>query len=682
MKSCFLYGALYPEDYEIKIDELIEYWIAEGFIEGAGNLEEARSKGHAILKYLVDASLLSAHIDNYDDGWSLSDNFLIINPGREYVKMHDVIRDLALRITSHGGGEGQIFWTRAGAKLEELSPKEQAEWKRANVISLMHNNLCWLPESVDCPVLTTLFLQGNNQLKAIPDSFLEGMPALRVLDLRGTIIMQLPPSVCRLTNLRGLYLTESTWHLFTLPPEIGPLKSLEVLVVMGIRYLPIEIGELGRLRHLRVSFSRARDDDTEHEVQRMIPHGGISRLTHLEDLRIWIDMGDERWNEIVEAVTEEIGALKELCRLDFFFASVENLERFINISRPWNRGLLKSFRFTVSRPTEIDRISIWTRHIHTDLTQLDRWLIFNNCNTILDVPVQVFRRANSFIFSHCTAFEKLGQLGEENLSGLKFFYIKNCDFGQTLFGRGWKLPNLEDLQIWESSNMLNIWESNSSLTPPLLENLRNLLLNHCRKLKYVFPGGLLPYVPNLETVEVTDCYDLEQIIVGGFTNNTLQKLTSIRLHGLGKLDCICEGVISWPSLKRVRIEMCDKLKYVFPRGVLPYVPNLEEVVVLRCEDVEQIIVGEVNNNTLQKLTAITLSGLGKLNCICEGVISWPSLKDVIIEECVKLRRLPFGTDSAPSLKTIECEKEWWDSLEWEDDATRNRFQLFFIELEQ
>ncbi|KAK1320032.1 putative disease resistance protein [Acorus calamus] len=376
---------------------------------------------------------------------------------KEYVKMHDVIRDLALRITSHGGGEGQIFWTRAGAKLEELSPKEQAEWKRANVISLMHNNLCWLPESVDCPVLTTLFLQGNNQLKAIPDSFLEGMPALRVLDLRGTIIMQLPPSVCRLTNLRGLYLTESTWHLFTLPPEIGPLKSLEVLVVMGIRYLPIEIGELGRLRHLRVSFSRARDDDTEHEVQRMIPHGGISRLTHLEDLRIWIDMGDERWNEIVEAVTEEIGALKELCRLDFFFASVENLERFINISRPWNRGLLKSFRFT------------------------------------------------------------------------------------TLFGRGWKLPNLEDLQIWESSNMLNIWESNSSLTPPLLENLRNLLLNHCRKLKYVFPGGLLPYVPNLETVEVTDCYDLEQIIVGGFTNNTLQKLTSIRLHGLASWTAFVKG---------------------------------------------------------------------------------------------------------------------------------------------
>ncbi|KAK1271219.1 Disease resistance protein [Acorus gramineus] len=582
MKNCFLYGALFPEDYKIEIDELIEYWRAEGFIEGASNLEEARSKGHTILKYLVDASLLEFGVHNLQN---------------ECVKMHDVIRDLALRITSHGGGEGRIYLARAGTKLEE-PPKEQAEWKRANGISLMHNNLCLLPESVDCPVLTTLFLQRNNQLKAIPESFLEGMPALRVLDLSGTSIKQLPPSLCRLKNLRGLYLRKCSL-LFTLPPEIGSLKSLEVLVVTGIRYLPIEIGELGRLQHLRVSFSCDRDDDTEHEVQKMIPDEVISRLTHLEDLRIAIDMEDERWNEIVEAVTEEIGALKELCRLDFCFASVENLKHFINISQSWNSGLLKSFRFAVSRPIRRDHSTVvYPGWLYGPLpSQLDRWLMFKNCNTILDVPVQVFRRADSFFFWDCTAFEKLEQLGEENLSGLKFFLISNCDFGQTLIGGGCKLPNLEQLRIEESSNMLNIWECNSSLTPPLLGNLRVLRVKHCSKLKYVFPRGVLPHVPNLELVFVSECEDVEQIIVGEVTNNTLQKLNSIMLDGLGKLDCICEGVISWPLLDYVHIFGCEKLRW-----------------------------------------------------------------------------LPFVTDSAPSLKTIRCRKEWWDSLEWEDNATRYRFQ--------
>ncbi|KAK1314999.1 Disease resistance protein [Acorus calamus] len=606
MKNCFLYGALFPEDYMIDIDELIEYWRAEGFIEGARNLEEACSKGHTILKYLVDASLLERcykyDFDSYNDGFSLM-KFNIDNPERECVKMHDVIRDLALRITSHGGREGRMFLTRAGTKLEE-PPKEQAEWKRANGISLMHNNLCWLPESVDCPILTTLFLQRNNQFKAIPDSFLEGMPALRVLDLSGTIIKQLPPSLCRLKNLRGLYLTKCM-HLFTLPPEIGSLKSLEVLVVTGIHYLPIEIGELGRLQHLRVSFSCDRDDDMEHATQRIIPYEGISRLTHLEDLRIEIDMEDERWNEIVEAVTEEIGALKELCRLEFCFASVKHLEHFINISRPWNSGLLKSFHFTVSRPIRRDQSTIFEElygHVIFTplLSQLDRWLMFNNCNAILDVPVQVFRRANGVILWHSTAFEKLEQLGEENLSGLKFFLIRNCDFGQTLIGGGWKLPNLEELHIEESSNMLNVWECNSSLTPPLLGNLRIL-----------------------------------------------------------------------------KLQDCSKLKYVFPEGFLPNVPNLEVVTVISCESVQQIIVGEVNETTLSKLKIIRLDWLGNLDYICEGFLLWSSLVHFRINECVKLRRMPFGTDSAPSLKTIECKKEWWDSLEWEDDVTRNRFQSFF-----
>ncbi|KAK1319268.1 Disease resistance protein RPS5 [Acorus calamus] len=399
-----------------------------------------------------------------------------------------------------------MFLTRAGAKFEE-PPKEQTEWKRANF-------QCRLPESVDCPILSTLFLQHNFQLRAIPDSFLEGMPALRVLDLSMTSIKQLPPSLCRLKNLRGLYLRKCSL-LVTLPPEIGSLESLEVLVVTGIRYLPKEIGELGRLRHLRVSFSRERDGGMEHEVQRMIPDEGISRLTHLEDLSIEIDMEDERWNEIVEAVMEEIGALKELYRLDFCFSSVEHLKHFINISRPWNRGLLKLFRF------------------------------------------------------------------------------------RTLS----KLLSLEELRIAGSSNTLNIWEFNLSLTPPLLGNLRRLILQDCSKLKYVFPRGALPHVPNLDLVSVSDC-----------------------------------------------------------------------------KDVEQIIVGEVTNNTLKNLSVISLEGLDKPDCICEGVISWPSLKIIYIDGCVKLRRLPFGTDSAPSLETIYCKKEWWDSLEWEDDATRNRFQSFFTPL--
>ncbi|KAK1319265.1 putative disease resistance protein [Acorus calamus] len=110
MKSCFLYCALFPEDYSIDIDELIEYWRAEGFIEGARNLVEARNKGHTILKYLVDASLLlescTRYVPNIYNSGKLLMEHSVDNQDWHFVQMHDVIRDLALRITSHGGEEG------------------------------------------------------------------------------------------------------------------------------------------------------------------------------------------------------------------------------------------------------------------------------------------------------------------------------------------------------------------------------------------------------------------------------------------------------------------------------------------------------------------------------------------------------------------------------------------------
>ncbi|KAK1298956.1 Disease resistance protein [Acorus calamus] len=587
MRSCFVYGALYPEDYMIDVAELIEYWRAEGYIEGARNLKEARSKGRTILKDLVDVSLLERCYKEDQE--------------KECVKMHDVIRDLALRITSHDGGEGQKFLARSGKGLEE-PPEEQEEWECANGISLMHNKLAWLPEWVDCPALTTLFLQGNYELRTIPDLFLEGMPTLRVLDLSGTSIEQLPPSLCSLTSLRGLYLNDCR-HLGSLPPEIGSLKSLEVLYLdkhSRIRNLPVEIGELGRLQHLRVSFYHNINDDMNHEVQRMIPYGGVSRLTRLQDLRIEVDNEDRRWDEIVEVVTEEIGALKELSCLDFCFASVEHLKRFIHISRPWNNGLLKSFCFIVSHPRG-DFLSYISYELSQQkLPQLDQYMIFENGYTIPDVIVEVLKHAEGFILLKNKSFEKLEQLGVENLTRLKFFLIAMCDSVRTLIGGGCKLPNLEELRISMLSNILDIWDCNSSLMPPLLGNLRVLILEGCSKLKYVFPRGVLPHVPNLEVVDVSSCDKIQQIIEEEIKNSPLSKLKTLKLDGLYNLDCICEGVISWPSMELVSILACSKLK-----------------------------------------------------------------------------RLPFHNDNAPSLKTIQCHEAWWDSLEWEDDAIRNRYQSFF-----
>ncbi|CDY37117.1 BnaC06g03820D [Brassica napus] len=49
MKSCFLYCSLFPEDYQIEKEDLIEYWISEGFIKGERDEDGSNNKGHVII---------------------------------------------------------------------------------------------------------------------------------------------------------------------------------------------------------------------------------------------------------------------------------------------------------------------------------------------------------------------------------------------------------------------------------------------------------------------------------------------------------------------------------------------------------------------------------------------------------------------------------------------------------
>ena len=58
IKHCFLYCVLYPEDFEISKEELIEYWIVEGLIDEMGTRQATYSMGHVIFNRLENICLL------------------------------------------------------------------------------------------------------------------------------------------------------------------------------------------------------------------------------------------------------------------------------------------------------------------------------------------------------------------------------------------------------------------------------------------------------------------------------------------------------------------------------------------------------------------------------------------------------------------------------------------------
>ncbi|XP_057485683.1 disease resistance protein At4g27190-like [Actinidia eriantha] len=102
-KNCLLFCGLYPEDHKIKKSQLIGYWRAEGLLSNKLTLADACVKGDVILEALIEASLL----ENCDG-----------DAANDYVKMHDVVRDMVLAMTSLKGKEHSHL-VRAGTSTGE-----------------------------------------------------------------------------------------------------------------------------------------------------------------------------------------------------------------------------------------------------------------------------------------------------------------------------------------------------------------------------------------------------------------------------------------------------------------------------------------------------------------------------------------------------------------------------------
>lgn len=159
VKSCFLYCALFPEDFSIHKDELIYKWMAEELLEYA-DVDDALNKGYSIIGTLVSSCLLEDI--------------------RGHIKMHDVIREMALWLACELEETKDNFMVQAGSLLTEVPNVEK--WEGVKRMSLMANDIENLEIIPSCPSLLTLLL-SNNRLKMINEGFFNSMHNLQGLDL-------------------------------------------------------------------------------------------------------------------------------------------------------------------------------------------------------------------------------------------------------------------------------------------------------------------------------------------------------------------------------------------------------------------------------------------------------------------------------------------------------------------
>uniref|UniRef100_A0A6N2KZW1 Uncharacterized protein n=1 Tax=Salix viminalis TaxID=40686 RepID=A0A6N2KZW1_SALVM len=643
LQQCFLYCGLYPEDFEIPREDLIDYLIDEGVVKRQKSREAEINKGHTMLDRLERACLLERLC------------------GGDYVKMHDLIRDMAIQILE----ENSRAIVKVGAQLKELPDAE--EWsEKLTCVSLMDNQIEEIcsRHSPRCPNLSTLLLCKNYWLQFITDSFFKQLHGLKVLDLSRTNIECLPNSVTNLVCLTSLLLKNC--RRLSLVPSLKKLRALKRLDLSApLKKIPHGMKCLSNLRYLRMNGCG----------EKKFPGGILPKLSQLQVFIL------EEWISDDAQVTvegKEVGCLKKLESLECHFEDQSNYMEYLKSQEETQS--LRTYKIVVGQLSEDER-----------------------CDLKRQMGIEKIPKYNQQLILKCIDAGSIGDV----------FSLKYANEPEVI-----TLSSCNNMESLVSSS----WFCSAPLPKPspsyngIFSALKLLSCSDCKSMKKLFPSVLLPYLVNLEEITVTECEKMEEIIGGarsneegvmveesGNSNNNefkLSKLTKLHLVNLPKLKSICSAKLICDSLQEIKVRKCNSMEILVPSSWNCPV-NLKRIRVSRCEKMEELIggtrsdeegnIGEESSNNnkefkLPNLRELYLTGLPELKSICSAKLICDSLEEIALICCEKLKRMPIclsllenGQPSPPpSLKAIRIHPEkWWESeVEWEHPNTKDVLRPF------
>ncbi|XP_052304423.1 uncharacterized protein LOC18096055 isoform X6 [Populus trichocarpa] len=573
-KLCFLLCSLFPEDYDIPIEDLMRYTVGYWLHQDEEPIEDAREQVHVAIKDLKACCLLLG------------------TETEEHVRMHDLVRDVAIQIAS---SKEYGFMVKAGIGLKEW-PMINKSFEGCTTISLMGNKLAELPEGLVCPKLKVLLLELDDGMN-VPERFFEGMKEIEVLSLKGGCLSL--HSLELSTKLKSLVLIRCGCKDLIWLRKLQRLKILGLMWCLSIEELPDEIGDLKELRLLDVTGCRR---------LRRIPVNLIGRLKKLEELLIG-DCSFDGWDVVgcdstggMNASLTELNSLSNLAVLSLKIPEVESIPRDFVFP-----GLLKYdiiignynpfIRDPVGYPT--------STRLHLD----------NTSATSLNAKIseQLFPTVSQIVFRRVEGLKNIVLLSDHKQQNgffqrLEFVEVWHCGDICTLFPAKvlQVLKNLRSVKINGCKSLEEVFElddeSNvedelpllSSLTrlelemlPELkciwkgptrhvsLQSLIHLNLNRLHKLTFIFTPSLAQSLPRLEKLEIRNCLELKHVL----------------REEDDEWEIIPES-LGFPKLKTLYIFACAELEYVFPVTVSPSLQNLEEIRIDNANNLKQIFYSE------------------------------------------------------------------------------------------
>ncbi|PIN03236.1 Apoptotic ATPase [Handroanthus impetiginosus] len=266
LKKCFAYCSIFPKGFRMEREQLIELWMAEGFLT-TDRSNDMETEGNKFFNSLVQNSLLQVvERDFYG-------NITFCN-------MHDLVHDVASSVLGSGSicvndeslhaihqvryicvesirddpfpiPKQQARCVRTLILKREVSDNMLLDFKNLHALVLMNQDVRELPSLIGNLIHLRLLDMSETSVERLPDSVgkLYLLQTLRV----GTKyewnnhFKRLPNTLKKLTSLRHLHIPN-----IELPPEIGKLTSLQTLPFFQVGHKKgYQIGELGSLKYLK-----------------------------------------------------------------------------------------------------------------------------------------------------------------------------------------------------------------------------------------------------------------------------------------------------------------------------------------------------------------------------------------------------------------------------------------------
>lgn len=266
LKTCLMYLSVYPEGYTLWKVDLVNQWIAEGFIHTTEGIDPGKV-ADSYFEELVNRGMIQPLEINYN-GEVLS------------CTLHHIVLDfIALESTE------ERFITAL-----DYSETIGEHYSKARRLSLHFSNTRYATKPTDLTLskVRSFFFFG----------ILECVPAivefkhLRILilefwgDLRGSTTFNIT-RICRLFQLRYLKISCDASVEVELPTQMRMLRYLETLIIdAAVSAVPSDIVDLPGLLHLSLGDMADLPDD-------------IGRLTSLRTLHCFVDLGSNSEDNIL-----------------------------------------------------------------------------------------------------------------------------------------------------------------------------------------------------------------------------------------------------------------------------------------------------------------------------------------------------------------------------------------------